>query len=81
LTQIETENDHDQLTPIFNQHKKNLLQFGYKESNIKFWEKAQKQFFVETHHDFYKNASRNNYMGFILNNLGLGNGINTKIAE
>ncbi len=28
LTKIEAENDPDQLTPIFNHHKKNLNSFG-----------------------------------------------------
>jgi hypothetical protein len=41
LTKIDTENDHNQLTPIFNEHKKKMIEFGnYKQTDK--WESQQR---------------------------------------
>ncbi len=54
LTKIEAENDPDQLTPIFNHHKKNLNSFGMslKKMQDQDWEKSQREDFVKAREKF-----------------------------
>lgn len=80
LTKIEADNNHDQLTPIFQQHKKHLTDFGQPIKEIT-QEQQQRKVFQESRHHYNKEENRKIYMGSILNNLGLGSGLSSRTSE
>jgi len=45
------------------------------------WERRQRLVFLETREEYNNEAERNTYMGYILNNLGLGPGTTMKTAD
>jgi|DEB19_MinimDraft_2_1074335.scaffolds.fasta_scaffold316056_1 hypothetical protein len=51
----------------------------YKQSEK--WENQQKQVFIKAREEFKNEFERNTYMGYTLNNLGLGPGPSLKNAD
>jgi ABC-type Fe3+-citrate transport system substrate-binding protein len=80
LTKIEADNNHDQLTPIFAQHKKHLNDFGCP-INDRTQEQLQRVVFQQSRSLYNREENRKIYMGSILNNLGLGSGLNSRTSE
>lgn len=45
------------------------------------WESRQRNVFVSTREEYNNESNRNTYMGYILNNMGLGPGTTMKTAD
>jgi len=85
LTQIETKNDDEKLTPIFREHKKKLAEYASDNNSVGVGlselERRQRLVFIESRHQFNNECERNSYMGHILNNMGVGPGPVFQIAD
>ena len=82
LTNIESENDYEQLTPLMRVHKKKLAEYGSQTNEMtKAQELKYRQEFVSYKNEYTNVYERNIFMAYILNNMGLGPGSTLRTAE
>lgn len=60
-----------------------MTEFGaHKDQKMDYtWERQQRLVFMESREDYKNENNRNTYMGYILNNMGLGPGPTMKTAD